>query len=179
MEITFTPGLSALNDNANESTLEKYQRKIKEKRKKNKEALKERGKERVDVEKPKDDFFDVGSDESSDDDPDATKSVRFGNKKQGKPDPGESRQKATAQELTLLVADNPDCFQNSIHAKHFDMNAVLKAEKKRRRKGKGKESKRDEQEYELQEDFSIDVKDERFKALHEDHTFAIDPSNPQ
>jgi len=33
-------------------------------------------------------------------------------------------------------------------------------------------------ENELQHDFTIDVKDQRFRALHEDHVFAIDPSNP-
>ena len=48
-------------------------------------------------------------------------------------------------------------------------------------KKKGKKAKRgpDDGENELQEDFSIDVKDDRFKAVLEDHTFAIDPSNPQ
>ena len=62
------------------------------------------------------------------------------------------------------------------------MKAALKAEKTKGKKRKGKKGKKgedDDQELELQEDFSIDVKDERFKALHEDHTFAIDPSNPQ
>jgi len=31
----------------------------------------------------------------------------------------------------------------------------------------------------LQEDFVIDVHDERFQALHENPQFAIDPSNPR
>jgi len=30
----------------------------------------------------------------------------------------------------------------------------------------------------MQEDFTIDVKDSRFQVLHEDHAFAINPSNP-
>ena len=47
--------------------------------------------------------------------------------------------------------------------------------KKKGAKGEGDE----DGEREVQEDFAIDVKDERFQAVHEDHTFAIDPTNPQ
>jgi len=57
------------------------------------------------------------------------------------------------------------------------MKAVVRAEKKRGRKGK--KNKQASELEELQEDFSVNVKDDRFKALHEDYTFAIDPSNPQ
>lgn len=56
---------------------------------------------------------------------------------------------------------------------------MLKAEKKIRRKNKGPKKPGEEDDNELQEDFLIDVKDARFKALHEDHQYAIDPSNPQ
>ena len=84
---------------------------------------------------------------------------------------------STAEELALLAtSDNPNG-----EIKHFDMKAVLRAEKKNGKKRKGKKGKRgaDDGENELQEDFSIDVKDDRFKAVLEDHTFAIDPSNPR
>jgi hypothetical protein len=59
------------------------------------------------------------------------------------------------------------------------MRAERKAEKsgkqkKRKRDGKGEENKeRDEDNVE------INLADPRFKNLHEDHRFAIDPSNPQ
>ena len=88
-----------------------------------------------------------------------------------------ARVESTAEELALLAAsDNPNG-----EIKHFDMKAVLRAEKQKGKKRKGKKGKRglDEGENEIQEDFAIDVKDERFKAVFEDHTFAIDPSNPQ
>ncbi|KAI0304703.1 hypothetical protein BC826DRAFT_1088909 [Russula brevipes] len=98
----------------------------------------------------------------------------------GQKQDGEQRSKtrkpSTREELSLLVApDRPDS-----QAKHFDMAAIIKAEKSkgRRHKGRGKKTSRND-ENELQDDFAIDVKDERFKALHEDHSFAIDPSNPQ
>jgi hypothetical protein len=88
----------------------------------------------------------------------------------------EPRTAATAEELALLVAsDNP----NGV-AKHFEMSAVLKAEKKTGKKGKrGRKEKHKPNDQDTQEDFRIDVADERFKALHENHAFAIDPSNPQ
>jgi hypothetical protein len=57
------------------------------------------------------------------------------------------------------------------------MKAVIKAEKKAKRKGKGKHVKEDH--HDLQEDFSINTSDARFNAIHEDPNFAIDPSNPQ
>ncbi|KAF8761263.1 NUC153 protein [Rhizoctonia solani] len=56
--------------------------------------------------------------------------------------------------------------------------------KVRESKSVGKKSRRRDKkganmnEVEDGRDFHIDVKDERFAALHEDHAFAIDPSNP-
>ena len=170
MEVTFTPGLTD-DKGEDETTLEKYQRKLKEKRKEEaKEAAKE--KEVQQKKKPKqplDDFFDAES-ESEEDAEDRKKGKR-GQKAKTK-DANEPRTTATAEELALLVtSDNPN------GAKHFDMSAVLKAEKKRGKKGKREKHGANEQE--MQEEFRIDVGDERFKALHEDHAFAIDPSNPR
>lgn len=181
MEITFTPGLSESRGAKDETTLDKYQRKMKEKRRKRKDEVKEKA-----VEKEKnvgDDFFEVdsGDDESGEEDV-PSRSQKGGPKKKGKDAKGRkvspeaiSRPVTTAEELGLLVAsDNPNA-----EPKHFNLKAVLKAEKKLKGKGKRGKKNRAEDENEIQEDFSIDVKDERFKALHEDHTFAIDPSNPQ
>ncbi|KAJ3551020.1 hypothetical protein NMY22_g53 [Coprinellus aureogranulatus] len=174
MEITFTPGLlGKTHGEEDETTLEKYQRKMKEKRNRRKEELKSKaGDKGKGKEEEADDFFGGSSDEDED--------RRLAPRKKGdrngkKPerDGGESRGKeATAEELELLSAsNNPDG-----ETKHFDFKAVLKAEKNGKKKRKGKKSKINEDE--LQEDFAIDVQDERFKVLHEDHHFAIDPSNP-
>lgn len=178
MEITFTPGLTDKKA-GDETTLEKYQRKLKEKRKKRKEEAKEAAKEKEVQQKkkpkqPLDDFFDADS-ESGEDVEEVRKKGKKG--KKVKANGGdEPRTAATAEELALLVAsDNPNGA-----AKHFDMSAVLKAEKKSAKKGKrGRKEKHGLGDQDTQEDFRIDVADERFKSLHEDHAFAIDPSNPQ
>ncbi|KAH7922915.1 hypothetical protein BV22DRAFT_1036975 [Leucogyrophana mollusca] len=178
MEITFTPGLSEVRKGGeDETTLEKYQRKMKEKRKKRKEEVKAKPTDAEPARKKPsidDEFFDVGSDDDSEGKLDAKT-----RKKQGKKDTKSrqaeepARTETTAEELALLVAsDNP-------HGEpaHFNMKSVLKAEKKV--KGKKKKGKKGaEEDNEIQEDFTIDVTDSRFKAVHEDHQFAIDPSNP-
>lgn len=188
MEITFTPGLSADNDNKDETTLEKYQRKMREKKRKRKEL---RGRVEEDKETQKqltkgieDDFFGADSDESAEEAEAAPKAKQGkGKEKKGKKrntadedEESRGRVESTAEELALLAAsDNPKG-----EVKHFDMKSVLRAEKKagKKRKGRGKKGA-DGGENEVQEDFTIDVEDERFKAVFEDHTFAIDPSNPQ
>ncbi|WVQ99281.1 hypothetical protein IAU59_006413 [Kwoniella sp. CBS 9459] len=94
-------------------------------------------------------------------------------KGKGKPDGGE--------DISALVgaADRPDT--------NFSMKDILKSEKeatkrrKRRRGGKkgANDNDQDGDEKELGPDgWKIDVRDDRFKALHEDAEFAIDPSNP-
>ena len=171
MEITFTPGLSE-KKGEDETTLEKYQRKLKEKRKKRKEEAK--GKEVQEKKKPPkplDDFFDADSE--SEENMEDTKKGKKGKKVEVADEP---RTAATVEELALLVESEN---LNGV-ARHFDMSAVLKAEKKTGKKGKrGRKDKHRPNDQDTQEDFRIDVEDERFKALHEDHTFAIDPSNPQ
>ncbi|TBU35343.1 hypothetical protein BD311DRAFT_746002 [Dichomitus squalens] len=193
MEITFTPGLSAGKDDKDETTLEKYQRKMKEKKKKRKEEILERRQEKAEEKKGSkssknpldDDFFSGGSDEESAEE--LAEAATTSKKGRGKDKKGKGKSKgaddedrparveSTAEELALLAAsDKPHG-----EVKHFDMKAVLRAEKRGGKK-KGKKSKKgaDDGENELQEDFSIDVKDDRFKAVIEDHTFAIDPTNP-
>lgn len=158
MEVTFSAGLTESKEG--ETTLDKYQRKMREKRKKRKDEIKE-SVSRKPPGSGDDDFFDVSADEE----------VKTG---KGSNNKVTSRPISTADELALLISpDNPDK-----EPKHFDMKAVLKAEKKAKLKGKRK-MKTAFNEDEAQEDFSIDPADTRFKALHEDHNFAIDPSNPQ
>ncbi|KZT30594.1 hypothetical protein NEOLEDRAFT_1082725 [Neolentinus lepideus HHB14362 ss-1] len=160
MEITFTPGLSESRDRKQEeTTLEKYQRKMKEKRKKRKEESKEKAAEEK-APMQDDDFFASGSDGEQENGPVRSKTAL-------------SRLASTTEELSLLaVADDL-----SAAPRHFDMKAVVKSEKT---KGKKKRSKKhfDECEDETQDNFQIDVNDERFTALHDDYNFAIDPSNP-
>lgn len=176
MEITFTPGLSGDKDpDRDETTLEKYQRKMKEKRKRKKEAVKGGvpSKQESKLEHD-DDFFAEPSDEGEGS-ADAAPSVKKGGKRRDSAaEEGKGRTVATAEELALLAATDG----LNKEGKHFDMKAILKAEKgvKGKRK-KGKHQKGEEKE--LQDDFKMDVKDPRFSAVHEDHAFAIDPSNPR
>lgn len=173
MEITFTPGLSGKKNEEDETTLEKYQRKMKEKRKKRKEEVKEK-------EAPKekgvdDEFFEASEDESAPVEKESKGKPKKGKKNQQTEDNDASltRKEATAEELALLVAsDNPNA-----EPKHFNIKSVIKAEKQKKRK-KGKRGKLDN-DNEAQEDFVMNVKDDRFQVLFEDHQFAIDPTNPQ
>ncbi|THH16819.1 hypothetical protein EW146_g3892 [Bondarzewia mesenterica] len=179
MEVTFMPALSGAKTE-DETTLEKYQRKMKEKRKKRKEELRvnEPGQKSEVDDLAGDKFFGESGSEGEDESIVQPKKGRKKGKRGNNEDESEQevRRPSTKEELSLLVdTDHPGA-----EPKHFSMKAVLRAEKKKGRKGKkGKKSKEGEEgENELQEDFMINVQDERFKALHEDHTFAIDPSNP-
>lgn len=161
MEITFTPGLSKTsfdNDDADKdlTTLEKYQRRMKEKlaRKKEKKELKYKMKEDQPAE-AEDDFF--GGEEDEEEVAPLAKSV------------GKSKKDAP---LPIPVDD----------AKHFSLQDIIKAEKesgKKKRKRTRKSKYADEREVELgDEGFKVDVADPRFKAIHDEPAFAIDPSNP-
>jgi hypothetical protein len=166
MEVTFRPALSGGNDE-DETTIGKYQRKMREKRKKRKQELKDKSNEK----QPADDFF-AHSEGEEDSDESSRGGKRAARGEQG----NKARKPSTKEELSLLVA--PDELDSG--PKHFDMAAIIKAEKNERKKRKGRRKKTGgDDENELRDDFAIDVKDERFRALHEDHVFAIDPSNPQ
>jgi len=173
MEITFTPGLSQKKEE--ETTLDKYQRKVREKRKKRKQERKESEKstsEKKDSggKTQYDGFF--GSESDEDDVNDRETQRVFGENARKK----EDRQRIFTphKEATVKELSSPQNVQEE--SKHFDMKMVLKAEKRRVR---SKKDRKDTHEQELQEDFTIDVNDVRFKALHEDHRFAIDPTSPQ
>jgi hypothetical protein len=166
MEVSFRPALSGGMDE-DETTIGRYQRKMREKRKKRKQELKDKSR----ANPPADDFFAQSEGEG-----DSDESSRAGRRAAGREQGNETRKPSTKEELSLLVApDEPDS-----GPKHFDMAAIIKVEKTKGKKRKGRRKKASgEDENELQDDFAIDVKDERFKSLHEDHVFAIDPSNPQ
>ena len=173
MEITFRPGLSASKsaDDENLTTLEKYQLRMKEKKSREKEKAELKRAAKEDDVEPKesaeiDHFF--GEDDDSEEDQDIAALP-------------------TREEMEEDLQRNRDG-DGGGGVEHFSMKDVLKAEKgegnKRRRKRRGKGKKTggldDEKEVELgPTGWKINVKDARFKALHEEPDFAIDPSNPQ
>ena len=165
MEVTFRPALTGGNDE-DETTVGRYQRKMREKRKKRRKDLQER----IEDKPSTDDFFSRGEGEE---DSDGVSRSAGGRTKDGQR--SESRAFSTKEELSLLVA--PDRLDSE--PKHFDMAAIINEEKSARKKHKGRKKKGNNDEHEIQDDFVIDVKDERFTSLHEDHAFAIDPSHPQ
>lgn len=174
MEITFTPGISDKKDEEHETTLDKYQKKMREKRKQRKEEKeKDAGPEKA-IEG--DEFFGADSGDESESDAKEERRKSKGGKEKEKNSNRNTQAKTpvSAEELALLVAaDDPNS-----EPKHFNLKSVIKAEKRKGKKGKKKQM-RPEEENELQEDFVIDVHDERFQALHENPQFAIDPSNPR
>ncbi|KZS95969.1 hypothetical protein SISNIDRAFT_451626 [Sistotremastrum niveocremeum HHB9708] len=174
MEITFTPGLSESKtvDEEQETTIQRYKRKQMEKKAKRK-AERQQGSHDGPGENRKegDDFF--GDDSASDKEDRRAKTKGKGKARQK--NPVEEVRASTAEELALVAASSKDS-----ELEHFDLRAVIKSEKgvKHKRKGKKKQLGNEALD-ETQDKFQINVNDERFKALHEDHQFAIDPSNPQ
>jgi hypothetical protein len=87
-------------------------------------------------------------------------------------------------ELGLLVDSDSD---EGGASRHFDMKAILKAEKeagrvqkgKRKRKRRGAAGAKEDDGAGAKDGFEVDVGDERFKPLFDDHRYAMDPSNPQ
>ncbi|RKF59918.1 Pre-rRNA-processing protein esf1 [Golovinomyces cichoracearum] len=203
MEVTFTAGLSSSNDNGvfqnqpvpDETTAERYIRLEKERKARRRERAKAKREncdpdsaicdnQQLDVDKTEnlndpgfqDPFF-AAADEA----PAASKK----NSSQRKAERLAKREKKIAQaeesaaqkkqlEKIMEVDDNA----NGIRAEdHFNMNEIMRSEKKHKIKSKKKhfESKRGG----LQESFEMDVADPRFEKVFESHEYAIDPSNPR
>lgn len=159
MEVTFTPALSDKKE-GEETTLEKYARKMKEKKKKRKEELKDKSSKPKEKDKealPKDEFF--GSDQDEDDE---------------EADEDEAAANPEAEIEGQIIASN-----GPSGPKHFSMQAVIKSEKKIKGRRKRSKTKEDAGEDETQQDFEMDVKDPRFNVLFDDHNYAIDPTNPR
>ncbi|KAG6371856.1 hypothetical protein JVT61DRAFT_8853 [Boletus reticuloceps] len=183
MEVTFTPGLTETRNPEDENTLERYQRKTKEKRKKKKEESRKQAEDdgvSTKKESPEsnfdDEFFGVESG-SQHEEEEETSPNQSSNMATELKRPAET---SKAELALLATSDNP-------HGEpaHFDMKAVLKADKRAKKmKSRHKSKKRDKNDVddgpgETQDDFVIDVHDDRFAAVHEDHQFAIDPTHPQ
>jgi hypothetical protein len=207
MQITFMPGLSeaaerkrsgVVTEAKEESTRDKYLRKQREK----KERRRQQGKgdeeeEQVPVEEANgkigfdDPFF------ASDNDDDFEKalaaeqegklskatSVKKSKAELRKTAPSNAQRESSREELQTLVESEGE---GSDTGGHFSIKDILKAEQsengKKSRWAKKKEKKTkakdDEREHQVQENFAIDVEDERFQGVFNDHRFSLDPSHP-
>ncbi|XP_022105299.1 ESF1 homolog, partial [Acanthaster planci] len=77
-------------------------------------------------------------------------------------------------ELELLFMDDDD------GKKHFSLKQIMENEQNQGKKAKRKKKKgQQEEETKLEDDFEVDVKDDRFQALFTSHLYAMDPSDPQ
>ncbi|KZO98385.1 hypothetical protein CALVIDRAFT_535471 [Calocera viscosa TUFC12733] len=156
MEVTFMPGLTAAagdqDSDVDVTTLDRYQRKQRQKQKERR-AAKGGPPGENEVLPAGDDFFEIGPANHSD----ATK-LRS--------------DLASKEELALILnADSQD------EARHFDMQAVLRAEKAKSKKRPREERKGIEDAQ--RDNFVLDVADPRFNSLHDDTAFALDPSHPK
>lgn len=200
MEVTFTPALSgekSKKDEREETTIEKYARKERERKEKKRQEAKAK-REALHDEDEDEDEDDGGVQIASNDDEDDGEDLGFNDpffttddpaptskttirkeerlKKRKAREAAEARNAEERAHLTKVMAE--DAQENQVdHLDHFDMNEILRAEKQ---KGKKKKyQKKTKTEVGLQEDFKMDVKDDRFKAVFDSHEFAIDPSNPK
>ncbi|KAJ8060299.1 hypothetical protein OCU04_010635 [Sclerotinia nivalis] len=199
MEITFTAGLTGTTKGSvfenepipNETTAEAYIRKEKERKARRREkakALRE-GKDpnaSGDEEEDKEAKEDLGFDDPFFATDEATKSKaakslrKEERKKKHEAKLKEAEEKASNRaELELLMQDNST--DKVEHLDHFDIAEIQRAEKAKKKKGK-KGKKAEEVESKrggLQENFQMDVGDERFGDVFKNHEYAIDPSNPK
>ncbi|XP_033638368.1 ESF1 homolog [Asterias rubens] len=78
-------------------------------------------------------------------------------------------------ELELLFMDDED------GKKHFNLKAIMENEQNQGKKMSRKKKRKLQQEEtaKFEDDFEIDVKDQRFQAMFSSHLYAMDPSDPQ
>ncbi|KAK3985170.1 hypothetical protein QBC44DRAFT_163457 [Cladorrhinum sp. PSN332] len=198
MQITFAPALSGKageKEEEEETTIEKYKRKERERKEakrvkalakregRDPDALFEQQQQSGDEQEAApgedlgfdDPFFTSEPVEKSQ----AAKKKEDRKKKRAEREREEKENAARKAELELLMADEQG--DGGAGLKHFDMREVTRAEKQKGKKKGKKGGKKGgvEDQGGLQEDFDMDVRDSRFKAVFESHEFAIDPSNPK
>ncbi|KAI1491655.1 hypothetical protein F5X96DRAFT_630420 [Biscogniauxia mediterranea] len=190
MEITFTPALMGKDDKtkepeAEETTVEKYMRKERERkaRRKEKAVAKRNGvsDETNNGDRPAEPEEDLGFDDPFFTIDEPVKTSKSSQRKEERRKKREEKEADAAEKAAqkaqlekLMADDNKD----KERLDHFNMDEITRAEKRKFKKGKkGKKEVVDHGG--LQEDFKMDVKDDRFKAVFESHEFAIDPSNPK
>ncbi|KAJ6444929.1 pre-rRNA processing protein Esf1 [Purpureocillium lavendulum] len=193
MQITFAPALAeskAKEADKEETTIEKYKRKEKERKERKRQAAKDRREGAADdkVDDDKGDRVDAG-DELGFDDPfftteESAPVSKSSIRKEERLKKRQAREAAEAEsaqqkaQLTKVMAEGAGDGEAD-HLDHFDMNEIVRAEKKKGKKSKKAKGKGAEERGGLQEDFAMDVGDDRFKAVFDSHEFAIDPSNPK
>ncbi|EFY86107.1 pre-rRNA-processing protein ESF1 [Metarhizium acridum CQMa 102] len=193
MQITFTSALSESKPkdvDQEETTIEKYKRKEKERKDKKRQAHKAKREAASDETRGNEEEHPTATadDDLGFDDPFFTtegtsapsktsirKEERL--KKRQAREAAEAESAAAKAHLTKVMAQDARDNQAE-HLDHFDMNEIMRAEKKKNKKGK-KEAGSSGDRGGLQEDFTMDVEDDRFKAVFDSHEFAIDPSNPK
>ncbi|KAM0790681.1 hypothetical protein ACM66B_004540 [Microbotryomycetes sp. NB124-2] len=208
MQITFAPALSgkkgALDSDSEgeagdkqETSIEKYKRKEKERRER-KKAERQAKRDGKPVAGPEDggedtgpggfddDFFaddgkdpfaayDAGEFGSGDEGVKKGKKLSKAEKRKAK-QAAEEAAKGGNAELELLIGSDDEDVPGS---KHFDMRKIVKAEKNKGKKKRTKGKKSEDSVEPVNDTFEIDLKDERFKSVHEDYDYAIDPTNPK
>ncbi|KAI0404381.1 hypothetical protein F4802DRAFT_226427 [Xylaria palmicola] len=186
MQVTFTPALMGEEKEAQvETTVEKYIRKERERkaRKKAESVAKRGGGEPEKGGEPAEPEEDLGFDDPffmTDEPAKPSKSAERKEERRRRREEKEAVAAETATQkaqLEKIMAD--DSKGQAKHVDHFNMDEIERAEKKKSKKGKKKGKNQVEDHGGLQEGFEMDVSDERFKAVFENHEFAIDPSNPK
>jgi hypothetical protein len=195
-EMTFIPGNGDADEkkqkavDAEETTIEKYMRKEREKKAKRKEvALAKRSAADVasigeDEAQPDADNVDLGFDDPFFTTDEPAKPTKGSQRKEERLKKREVREAEAVEkakqkaQLEKVMADGP--LDGIDHLDHFDMNAIAKVEKLKSKKGKQiKQKLKALDSTGLQDGFKMDLGDDRFKAVFDDHDFAIDPSDPK
>ena len=195
MQITFTAALTGDEPEGTEkqeTTIEKYKRKEKERKERRRErAQASREGRDPDAEPASDDEpaepQDLGFDDpffTAEEPKKATKSALRKEERRKKREERQALEATSAAEKTqleLLMVDEGAGKEAASRLDHFDMNEIVKAEKQKKKKKKYKSGDKDPEEVYggLQQDFKMDVDDDRFAAVFTNHEFAIDPSNPK
>ncbi|KAG8810454.1 pre-rRNA-processing protein esf1, partial [Serendipita sp. 399] len=169
-----------------------------------KERETKKRKDRRDAVVDEDAFFgsDTAGDDSDDEQQVPSSSRMRSNTKVDKKRKGETFTPATDAELALLVDDDDELSKvlggdgtTTKRARHFDMNEIVRAERRKEKGGSGKWEKKKLKKRKRgdgegivgasapagpggDEDVELNMADPRFKAIREDHRFAIDPANP-
>ncbi|KAI1122436.1 hypothetical protein F5Y10DRAFT_75210 [Nemania abortiva] len=189
MQVTFTAALMGdekkKEPQAEETTVEKYIRKERERkaRKKEKAVAKRNGGEVEDGDEAAEPEEDLGFDDpffTTDEPVKASKSAERKEERRKRREEKEATAAESAAQKAQLEKIMADGSENQAgHLDHFNMDEITRAEKKKSKKFKKKGKKEDDDHGGLQEGFVMNVNDDRFKAVFEDHEFAIDPSNPR
>ncbi|GAP82854.1 putative pre-rRNA-processing protein esf1 [Rosellinia necatrix] len=190
MQVTFTPALMGDEKKkkevgAEETTVEKYIRKERERKARRKEiaVAKRNGDEVDDGAEPAEPEEDLGFDDPFFTTDEPAKPSKSAERKEERRRRREEKETAAAQnaaqkaQLEKIMADGSNGQADQLE--HFDMDEITRVEKKKSKKFKKKGKNQIEDHGGLQEGFEMNVDDDRFKAVFENHEFAIDPSNPK